>query len=328
MKVDFKACVIIISLFMGTQIFASQLNDPVLSPTKSNPAVLKPGDQLEVHVAMRLPLTPPPGVQQPRAWSGWSLVLRRRAAVALRGASPEVKYVVKILRVRPGGTGKYIITAQSLPWMSSGLYDLILECPGFKGLSVDAVKVGTWSGLVDVVIPMDGPGLSASLKGRKLNAFEITLSRSPGEENDLSDVGRIFSYRLSSLSEVLFKDAVSVGMPLSLTWEREGEEFRPVDWRNVKIKAEGAIKNVIWDFGDGDWGSGLSVRHRWFFTLEATVNVIAFDTLGNITHISESRSLKKPMSRSKMSCSCRNVGAVGERDYFFKIFKLTGCLLK
>lgn len=115
----------------------------ILWPTDNRPAQVAPGETLVIEVRMNLPLTPPPGVQQDKVWQKWNVTLFRDADIGLGGASPELLYRARIIRVRPADTSfGYLFTVQMNPWMAPGRYDLELASEGLRLLSRLSVVVG------------------------------------------------------------------------------------------------------------------------------------------------------------------------------------------
>lgn len=130
-----------LSLCIPASVGGAASTGRIIEPTSAAPAQLRAGDTLRAVAKLRLPLTPPPGVQQPDVWKGWRVRLARRVAIALDGASPVVEYPARLLRIRPDRGDRYVITATTPPWLLPGQYDLTIEGPGFEGLAAGAVIV-------------------------------------------------------------------------------------------------------------------------------------------------------------------------------------------
>ncbi|MBW2277542.1 MAG: hypothetical protein JRF63_08630, partial [Deltaproteobacteria bacterium] len=113
----------------------------IVEPTAAAPVEILAGEPLRAIARLRLPLTPPPGVQQPRVWEGWEVRLSRRVEVVLDGASPLLEFPARLLRIRPDEGDRYSITVDTPPWLPPGRYDLAIAGPGFEGLAVDSVVV-------------------------------------------------------------------------------------------------------------------------------------------------------------------------------------------
>jgi hypothetical protein len=155
----------------------------IQAPDAGAPARTAPGEILEVVARLRLPLTPPPGVQQPRVWSGWSVGLRRAADLAAAGAAPVIEVRLRPLRLRPAGGDRYRLSAVVPRWVLSGSYDLLLHGPGVADEVPGAVIVGGGPprDAVDAVLPAGAAGFAATLDGRPLRAQAVSFSRFDGE---------------------------------------------------------------------------------------------------------------------------------------------------
>jgi hypothetical protein len=106
-------------------------------PRAGLPALVAAGDRLIARAYVPSPLTPPPGVQQPRALDGWGAALIGRAA-------PDVhRYPLEVVDVRPDGASTLLYRAAiAIPaWVAPGTYDLELRAPGGDGRAQGAVRV-------------------------------------------------------------------------------------------------------------------------------------------------------------------------------------------
>jgi hypothetical protein len=167
------------------------------APAADSPARLAPGDTLELLARLRLPLTPPPGVQQPRIWRGWSVGLRRTVDRAAAGASAVLEYRFRPLRIRPAGENRYRLVAVVPPWLLGGTYDLLLKGPGIEGESREAVVVddGAKPGtVIDVALPPGSSGVAVSLAGQPLAARAVALAGSDAEAGPIG--GRVVRFGL------------------------------------------------------------------------------------------------------------------------------------
>jgi hypothetical protein len=202
----------------------------IVAPTAESPARVDPGAALSAIVRLRLPLTPPPGVQQTRAWEGWTIRLSRRVAVAIDGAPTSVDFPARLVRIRPDEGDRYSVTAEAPAWIPPGLYDLAIEGPGFEGLAAESVAVsgargfgegdpdewrqrddgridlvrlggGQGEAVLEVAAPASGPGLRAvaSAAGeparRPLELIGATWTTAPGPEG--RGDARLLRFRLA-----------------------------------------------------------------------------------------------------------------------------------
>ena len=118
-------------------------------PRAGLPAVVGAGELLVVRVRLRVPLTPPPGIQQTRALQGFSAVLQGHAqalpVTAGRAAPPALahRYPLEVISVRPEGASslRYRVTLPVPAWAAPGTYDLLLEASGMALRAQGAVRV-------------------------------------------------------------------------------------------------------------------------------------------------------------------------------------------
>jgi len=113
----------------------------IVEPSGDAPAEIAAGDSFRAIARLRLPLTPPPGVQQPRVWEGWRVLLSRRVEITLDGASSLIEFPARLVRIRPREEDRYSITAETPPWLPPGRYDLAITGPGFEGLAAESIVV-------------------------------------------------------------------------------------------------------------------------------------------------------------------------------------------
>ena len=109
-------------------------------PRPGLPALVSAGEALITRVRVPSPLTPPPGVQQPRALLGWRAELAGHAlpldaAVTDELAARAQRYVLEVIDVRPDGASTLLYPA-AIPipaWIAPGTYDLALWAPAAAG---------------------------------------------------------------------------------------------------------------------------------------------------------------------------------------------------
>jgi len=132
----------------------------LLYPRAGLPAVVAAGDTLVVRARLSLPLTPPPGVQQPRALEGFEAELAGHAHV-LSGRRVEQTTRVEVVNVRPEGPSslRYRLALPVPAWMAPGTYDLRLRA---KGASLHA------DSSVRVLAPGAAPRLGAAAERERL----------------------------------------------------------------------------------------------------------------------------------------------------------------
>ncbi|MFI5307850.1 MAG: hypothetical protein ACHQ53_10880 [Polyangiales bacterium] len=115
-------------------------------PRRGLPAVVTAGDTLIARVRLPVALTPPPGIQQPRALAGWRAELAGHA-LALpaepAGRLARYGYPLEVVDVRPDGASSLVYRA-SMPipaWVAPGSYDLMLSAPGGQGTARGLLRV-------------------------------------------------------------------------------------------------------------------------------------------------------------------------------------------
>ncbi len=111
-------------------------------PRPGLPAVAWPGARIVTRVRVAAPLTPPPGIQQPRALYGWTAELRGHADLVAQGA--EWRYRLRVRDVRPDAQASliYRATISIPPFAAPGVYTLVLSAPrGGRSTSVASVVV-------------------------------------------------------------------------------------------------------------------------------------------------------------------------------------------
>lgn len=119
----------------------------LLYPRPLLPAVVAAGDTLIARARLPAPLTPPPGIQQPRALAGWRAELTGHAQWLAPAFGPDAsqpeRQALEVVNVRPDGAQSLIYRA-SIPipaWVAPGSYDLLLSAPGGSGMAHSALRV-------------------------------------------------------------------------------------------------------------------------------------------------------------------------------------------
>ncbi|MBX3251259.1 MAG: hypothetical protein KF901_29040 [Myxococcales bacterium] len=152
--------------------------DRLLYPRPGLPAVLSAGQRLTTRVHLAAPLTPPPGVQQERALSGWGATLHGRATMA----RPEVehRYALRVDDIRVDGQGGpvYRASVDLPPWVAPGTYDLLLRVPGGQELAAVA-SVRVIAGEAPSLRP-----LPASVEVDALRWLDVDVWIAPAREVD------------------------------------------------------------------------------------------------------------------------------------------------
>ncbi len=278
------------------------------------------GDVLTAVIQLRLPLTPPPGVQQPRAWEGWSVRLVRRAHVALRGASRSLEYPARLLRIRPLEDGRYRLSAHTLPWMPGGLYDLIIRGPGIEDTARRSVMVRDRVTVpigFDLVIPGEGPGVFVEMSGVRMKPSCVTWAAVPTAGKVPARLLR-FAARPAedgdgSAREMAYRDAPVSAQKIELEMSPNSERVDPVEWYTLTFVVPETLDvvSVAWDLGGGNWGDGFRVRHRWIFDDVVKVKATAFDSAGRPHEGQLQRPIKNPEDR--FGCGCSQ--AIGARSF-------------
>jgi hypothetical protein len=115
----------------------------VLYPRRGLPALVHGGERLVARVRLPVALTPPPGVQQPRALQGWRAELVGHALPWPPSASVEQRHALDVVDVRPDASSSLVYRASiAIPaWVAPGSYDLALWAPGGAGRVVNSLRV-------------------------------------------------------------------------------------------------------------------------------------------------------------------------------------------
>ena len=111
-------------------------------PRPGLPALVRPGEVLVARVQLPVPLTPPPGLQQPKALRGWRAELLGQGHVVEGPA--EHRYDLRVEDVRPDADRTLVYRARVRvpPWAAPGTYALAMDTPGStRRVAVGAVRV-------------------------------------------------------------------------------------------------------------------------------------------------------------------------------------------
>jgi len=277
------------------------------------------GDQLRAVLELALPLTPPPGVQQPRIWKGWSVALLREAAMSFEGASTRLEYPARVLRIRPTPGGRYRLEALTLPWMAPGLYDLRVAGPGFEHTSRASVWVGgrPVGCVVDVVVPAGVQGVEARIGGRAVRPSHVAWTTLPGPSGAQD---RVLVFQAGgSRCDGAKQSGVEIsaappgeGPVVRIRRLPDGDPLDPVEWYRLAVETDGEPPvSVIWDLGDGEWGAGPVASHRWMFSDSIAVRAVVFDARGRPGEAIHSARVGRPLARGGCSCAIPGAGREG-----------------
>lgn len=204
--------------------------DGVFEPEEDQFVLAEPGGVFSVIVRLRLPLTPPPGVQQHQAKAGWRAQLIG-SALTPDAPTARVEYSLKVVKIRPERKDSYRVVLMTLPWILPGTYDLELRGPGYHddfshavrvtgGVSKDesprvfyemrdkgqlrALVAGAGRWVFDVAVPQGGSGVKVALDGRALDPIAVawrTIDESDAALEpvlrfmvNMEDIGRTTKY--------------------------------------------------------------------------------------------------------------------------------------
>lgn len=327
---------------------AQSVKDEILSPSSKEIARVSNNSPLVITLQLSLPLTPPPGVQQAKAWKGWSVSLSRKADIPLGDAASELVYSARLLRIRPGNQNEYyVLTAIPLPWMPDGLYDLTVKGPGIVHTQVGAVLKGNkselhksnmgfvrrgdtgivisnrssdkWSGQIDIVVSGTESGLIVKDKdGNRVplvgaswatSAFFVKAKVQQPYPSRVLRYAVVVPGRTADGPGMVYlqlEKTVAKKRDVKILLGEENGLVRPVDWQALTLRASFEPVSVLWDYMDGEYGSGKSVRHRWMFVSSIHAWAAAFDSFG----VAHRAVLKKNFSslRPVKGCSCNTIG--------------------
>jgi hypothetical protein len=277
----------------------------ILSPESLHPVKIKAGDAVPAVVILPFDLTPPPGVQRPRAWKKWSLFLYRTVDAVRYAHSGRVRYRARIMRIRPSNSdNQYIIYFKTLPWMPVGMYTIRLNGPGFVYESAGSVSIGSdvYSGdkevLLEVVAGGRKTGVAATAGGKRLKLLNAVFADSESK-GDSRDRLLQFAINKDDKSSVKFRDIPPVSLEVAVK-TAETHIKGPLDWQTLYVQCSDRCVSAVWDFKDGDSGFGQKVSHRWMFSKKLEADVTVFDVSG----VPHSASVSYSLARVAEGCQC------------------------
>ena len=354
-------CVLLLMTVSATS-YAKEGFSSIISPSASNPAEIEQNEVLEVLVLTRLPLTPPPGVQQPAAHQGWHILLKQNDVYTLNGENRSLEYEVDIIRLRPStNNNTYVLQARPLPWIPNGSYDLDVQGPGYRAFAPRAVRVGIdreghpeTAGIrvehgpdtlklinsnpgdtkfeFDLLVPADIGGIELTDGSRILKPSRVVWA---GVKSQKSSKDRLLTYK------ILIPGSKSEGKPgqKQVRWRRlkpitcraeisiseDNLDDQTLSWREFELLLNKFdTLSIIWDFGGGYWGVGKKPRHRFLLEQKATVRATAFDAFGRTCSAEKEVALE--LKRNKAGTSC-NALPVGSKHSSVKAFFLLARIL-
>ena len=320
--------------------------DLIVAPDAEHPVFVEADRLLEVHAALRLPLTPPPGVQQTAAVRGWKIILTAENAWNLDKTPAVLRYELPVMRIRPLKDDAYRILTEPPPWLPEGRYNVTVTGPGFGAAAPKAVVVpGASEGkeplfatvsatspeqtflipdekidanrprFLRVVLPKSVAGIAMTRNGAHLYPESIAF-------DDLPNTGaRVLTFALPNRNSQ--NPAKTEDGPMRLQWSvvhdpqcdgriRISDTVKndAMAYRDITFHATYAPKTILWDFGDGRFGVGASVRRRWMLTNEAKITAWAFDDNGRVCE-DETVVRLNELARNN-GCSCTAVGVPPE----------------
>ncbi len=150
------------------------------APTTVAPIRLRPGTTLTAEVRVVAALTPPPGVQQPRALRDWSARLIGIAPGA-PGTVHEYRLMVSSVRPITSNSLNYRVHVPLPAWLAPGVYTLAITGPGGEATQPGAVSIvrdDVGDGATRIWLA-SGVKLRASLGARFFPATTVGLPTQP-----------------------------------------------------------------------------------------------------------------------------------------------------
>ncbi len=315
----------------------------IITPKTSSPSVVEPGGTLQAIVRLRLPLTPPPGVQQLAAREGWQASLRRRDVFAADGGTTKIEFPAAVIRIRPASGFNYRVTIEVVPWMLPGRYDLLISGPGFAAEQSQSVVVEKsvteanrnnlninqiadnvaqatnpsttphrWR--FDIVAPAALAGLDVRAGDEPLRPNAVAWAK-PLARGEASSRALHFEIVVPGATAESPSRKTVTWSPVEATpcggeirWGGGSGNVDPMDWTDLRFHAPGFEPiSVIWQFGDGETAAGREVRHRFLLSETAMVQAAAFDAFGRECRASARANLDIPLER--FTCTCHIAGA-------------------
>ncbi|MFO8073965.1 MAG: hypothetical protein R6V85_19045 [Polyangia bacterium] len=310
--------------------------DRIVSPGPEHPLEVAPGRAFSAVLRMRLPLTPPPGVQQSRAWNGWSAVLTREAAAAFSGAERRLEYQLRLVRVRPRGSGMYRAVLVPPAWIAEGRYDLEIRAPGFGSRAPRSVivsrlrqrsarcvetlpltrtgpgrfEIGKRPGacVLEIAIPADAAGVSVELGKRTIEPELVAWCAVPRSAKGSRDrVLQFFGEGIQGGSLTIERVEEARGGGCCIVWAGAEHGAGGIEQLEGVYRRDGESVSIAWDLGDGCWAAGERVRHRWMLDRGARVTATGFDRFGrSCTAVTRAPSGSRP---ERGGCGCEVAGA-------------------
>ncbi len=318
--------------------------DGIITPKTSSPSEIDPGGMLQAIVRLRLPLTPPPGVQQPAAREGWRATLKRRDAFAADGGSTTIEFPATVVRIRPASSFSYRISIEIVPWMLPGRYDLLVSGPGFVAEQPQSVVVGEgvtetqrsdleirqiadnvvtatnsssaphhWT--FDIVLPATLAGLDVRAGDELLRPNAVAWAEWPTHSGATRRALHFEIIVPGATSKspgrktVTWSPVETQPCGAEIKWSGGRGSIDPMEWTDLRFHAPGfETVSVIWRFGDGESDAGRKVRHRFLLSDTATVSAAAFDVFGRECRSKAQANLDVPLKRS--TCACHTAGAI------------------
>ncbi len=341
-------------LAFGGPGYAQGLLAGIVTPDEHAPLVLEPGGVAEITAKLRLPLTPPPGVQQRRAKRDWQVSFSRTVLHTLGETDGLLQMPGEVLRIRPTRNGLYRFSVALPPWMPPGCYDIHLAGPGVMAQRHRAVSVGhphcgaqlsdvsvihrTDDELVlrhtatqrghwrfELIASADTPAVRVIAGDRSLKPAAAGWAQPPDATNNR----RRYLIYLVPLPGSSGASSGTTG----LRWERieaadcsarigrtEESIRRPVpltrQWMSLEL-AQGQPVAVIWEFGDARYAVGRMTRHQWIHSGKSTVTATAFDDRGRVC--GAALEAEVALSRGSAGCECRSY-RTNQKHLLWKLF--------
>jgi hypothetical protein len=183
---------------------------------------------------------------------------------------------------------------------------------------------GDGAAVLEVTAPAGGPGVRAFVSGatggerRPAELIAATWTTAPGADG--RGAARLLRFRLDppqekpgdfAVAAIELERVEAAGCRPGIEWAADSERSGPTEWRELAFEGLEDPVSVVWDFGDGDYGIGRRVRHRWIFTEDARVSATGFDRAGTAcTATTTAAGALTP----RRGCSCSSIGGLGFRS--------------
>ncbi len=133
-----------LALLLGwsARAWAEEPSRGLISPAPGRPLKVQPGELASLVVRSATALTPPPGIQEPRAHRAFAISLCAEG-VPLSGPA-RVCFAVPVEDLRPlsGHSLVYRLDVRVPRWVAPGSYELVARYPGGTQAVVDGLRVG------------------------------------------------------------------------------------------------------------------------------------------------------------------------------------------